>query len=134
MNTDQTDSKLRHLFNEARNQDALRAPPFGPLVRVTVRARETMPRFTLLRFSVAASAAVLVILGVSLALFYTTTRQPAAVPEQWAALSNWRAPSDGLLNVSSMPWGGEIVTWSDSWIATTSFVPDTNQTNGKEIL
>ena len=82
------------------------------------------PVFTVPWWRLAAGAALLVMLILAL----TIHRHPVTDTQQWVALSNWRATTDGLLTVSRMPLGSVISTPTDLWIE------NSNQTNQKETL
>lgn len=113
-----TDAKLRQCFLELRSTDTQHTPAFSRV------ARAPRPAVTLPWLRLAAGAAVLVTLIVALAV----RRHPVADPQQWAALSNWRATTDGLLTVTNSPLGSTISTPTDLWIE------NSTQTNQKEML
>ena len=130
MNADDTDRQLRKLYQELRSQDAPDVPAFPPMTR-----RRQPPRSSaVLWWRWAPAAALVIALGVLLAVLQHGRRSPAAADLQpWTALSNWRASTDELLTVSSTPWGSKITTPTDSWIEDGT-VSDSTQTNKKETL
>ena len=122
MNSDPADRKLQRLFDASRAEDARGAPAFDEVVSSGRAAPRTAIRWTRL----AAAAAAVVVLGVSLVLLhprsapqpvgYTQGQSPAADLKQWAAVSDWRASTDPLLSVSSLSWESRISAPTDSLI------------------
>jgi len=113
-----TDDKLRHDFHELRSADAQHVPAFRRVARAPV------PAAAFPWWQVAVSA----VLVVALIVVVQIKHRPVADPQQWAALSNWRATTDELLTVSSTPWGSTLRTPTDSWIESST------QTKQKETL
>lgn len=140
MNNDPTDRKLQRLFDGSRAEDARGAPAFDEVMSGSRIAPRTAIRWRRL----AAAAAAIVVLGASLALFHQRSASepadsahgpgPAADLKQWAAVSAWRASTDSLLTVSSLPCGGWISTPTDSLINSVSGETDATSDNGKEAL
>jgi hypothetical protein len=129
--TDQNDNKLRQLFQEQRRTDAQRAPAFDRVLRDARRVRPVeTPVFPMVWLRLAAAALLLAALGVSLAVIHARRREtmpvtvampPAEDTQQWSALSNWSAPTDGLLTLSSTAvWGSKITTPTDTLIESTN--------------
>jgi hypothetical protein len=130
MNTDKTEDNLRQLFHELREQDAQRAPSFDAVARPSASAdaaqRAAIPW---LRFAAGAAIGVLLAAGIALAIFRSRMHSSEMELQQWATLSNWKAPTDTLLNVPCTPWGSTTSTPSDSWIATATVSPDATKEN-----
>jgi hypothetical protein len=114
MNMEKTEKKLKQLFSESKERDSQRMPPFNSVARASLRDAST-PR-TLLRwprFALFGVAAVLLIAGVAVISSRIHTRSFEKEMHQWAALSNWEAPTDALLSVSETPWGNTTTGPSD---------------------
>lgn len=109
------DHDLRQLFRQQREADTQRVPAFSRLTRVPAESPWSVPWLRL-----ATVAAAVVVLGVSVTMWRRSAQPPAVNTESWAALSNWQAPTDALLTVSSAPWGSTMTTPSDFWIETTT--------------
>jgi hypothetical protein len=116
MNTNGTENNFRQLFHELRDQDAHRAPSFERVLRAPPAPVITLawPRVLL----AGAVAAALVVTGVTVSLYHAQPRQLAYDAQQWAALTDWRASTDALLDMASA--------------FPTASVPDTNPTNPQE--
>ena len=130
MNTDNADNNLRQLFHVLRKQDAERAPDFDKLARI----REPQRSFALPWTRLAAAAAIVLVLGLALAVFITRSHQSAPDLREWAALSSWRASTDTLLIVSNTCWGSKVTTPTDSLMDTGSCESDKSQGDRKENL
>lgn len=87
------DERIRDALAELRTQDARHAPSFDAVRRWEAPNRTPMMRSPMLRL---AAAGAIITLG---AFAYSAMRQPASltIPDDVAALSAWRAPSDALL-------------------------------------
>ena len=116
MNTNGTESRLPQLFHELRDQDTHRAPSFERVLRDRPAPVTTFawPRVWL----AGAVAAALVVTSVTVSLFHARSHRLAFNTQQWAALTDWRASTDVLLDLSSA--------------SPTASVPDTNSTNPQE--
>jgi hypothetical protein len=140
---DQNDNNLRQLFQQQRRADAQRAPAFDRVLRDARRARPVeTPVAAALWLRLAAAAVVLAALGVSLTVTHARRRETMAASapvtttqtQQWAALSNWSAPTDGLLTMSSTAvWGSRITTPTDTLIESTNET-DASQSDEKGTL
>jgi len=131
MKPEVTEAKLRALFQKARALEAAGAPDFRRLSRP--EAAPGPARVAWLRPAVALAAGVLCA-GVIFFLILRKTRQPETELQQWTAISNWRAPTDELLTLSSMPWGCSVTTPTDAWIDTPATAAEATQPKEKEIL
>ncbi|NQU09600.1 hypothetical protein HQ590_02325 [bacterium] len=135
MNTDETESELKQLFREQREQDARHRPAFQRLARPAESDAPGRPGLTIPWLRLAAAAAVLVAVGVLLRPAPQDRRIAADDWQQWAALSNWQAPTDSLLTVSTTPWGSTITTPSDSWTESiTSVSENSSATDERQTL
>jgi hypothetical protein len=124
------ENRLRQLFSGLKRHDSERMPSFQRLA--SVEPRESKPDFAWLRLRIAMGATALV--AAVLFVISHVFRTPHAVdPEQWAALSNWSAPTDGWLAASSQIWSGNITTTTDSLIEDSS-ISSPQQTNTKHTL
>ena len=128
MNSGLNDPKLRRLFEASRAGDARRAPAFGDLAS----GRRAAPRTAIRWMRVAAAAAAIVVVGASLSLLHRpavtaplqSARDSVAAVDlnQWAACSEWAAPTDSLLATSDLPWGARLWGPTDS-LLTPSTLP-----------
>ena len=130
MNTEQTEDKLRQLFSELSAEDSRRAPSFGAIMQ-GLRSATSTPQGSSpwLRFAAGTAAVVLLIAALAPAAFRWRADSFKRQMQQWAALSDWGAPTDALLSVSDMPWGGTVAAPSDFLIKTTTESRDTTGEN-----
>ena len=98
-----------------------------------MRSREIEPGFALSWLRLAAGAAALVAAIFLLTTFQKHQTTPTVDVEQWAALTEWSASTDGLLASSSAVWGSKISTATDSWIDD-SESSSSNQTQQEQTL
>ena len=127
MNGDDRDDELKQLFQELKRQDAQRGPSFAGMTRAP------RPAFVMAWGRLATMTAALVIVSVTLVMFHARrTHTTEDNLQQWAALSNWQASTDGLLSVSNTPWAGTFTASSDSWIPTTNPMSGTTESTEKE--
>ena len=131
MKPDATEAELRALFQEARALDAAGAPGFRRLSRP--EAAPGPAGIAWLRPAAALAAGVMGA-GVILFVLLTNARRPDTELQQWTAISNWQAPTDKLLTLSSTPWGCTVTTPTDAWIDTSSTASEATQPKGKEVL
>lgn len=112
MQNDKTDEQLKELFRDVKKHDEARVPSFGGLIHG--RESASLPFLTWPRI-IAAAALIMICIGVGL----TLVGKPRAEfdVDQWAALSNWRAPTDGLLTLSGTSLGSSIDSPSDAWMS-----------------
>jgi hypothetical protein len=132
MNAD-NDNKLKDIFSGLRRQDAARVPSFNRVVRAATRAREVEPGFAFSWLRPAAAAVVLMAAIFLLTTFQKHQTTPAADTEQWAALTEWSASTDGLLTSSAAVWSSNISTVTDSWIQDSESF-SSNQTQQEQAL
>jgi hypothetical protein len=114
MNMEQTETKLKQLFSELKARDSQRVPPFNSVTRALPQGastRRTIPRWP--QFALLGAAVVVLIAGVAVVSFRTHTRSFEKEMHEWAALSDWEAPTDALLSVSEMPWDNTTTSPSD---------------------
>jgi hypothetical protein len=130
MNTDKTENEFKQFFHELRAQDEQRAPGFENLARPS--AAISTPRVMIPRFrlgAMVAAAAVVLVTAIGVADLRSREQSAARELAQWSSLSNWEAPTDALLNFSSLPLGSTIITPSDSLFETITLTPDTTTEN-----
>jgi hypothetical protein len=96
------DDHLRHAFQELRKRDEADTPLFARVVRKRQESHTLWWRWAL------AGAAMVA------AVLMLHRPQPHVDESQWVKLSNWQSSTDGLLSVSTTPWGDTISTPSDS--------------------
>jgi hypothetical protein len=108
MDDHDVDRRLRRLFQAMRAEEAGRAPAFSRLAGVHP------PKLAVRWLPLAAAAAALIVVG--LWLLAPGPAETEVRLEQWAALSNWQASTDGLLTLSSGPWGSQVATSTDAWL------------------
>ncbi len=102
------DERLRKAFRDLRDEDSRRVPPFSRVLR----ERRSEPGPTWL--PLAAAAVLLAALALGAVLLPKLHRQQAPDPRQWAALTQWRAATDTLLDEPETPWGGPVRSTTDS--------------------
>ena len=117
MNTNGTENRFQQLFHEQRDQDAQCAPSFDRVTRVTRVTPASATMLSWLRLA-GAVAALLVVTGVSVNLFRARPHRLAFDAQQWAALSDWQASTDVLLDLSNA--------------SPAATVPNINSTNPQE--
>ena len=123
MNTNDTDDKLRRLFQEQRRQDELNTPILDVIIRKPLRSS-----FTLIRWRIAVITVIMFVLVISLpVIIKMKTHLDQIDLTQWELLSDWQASTDSLLVVSNTPWGSKVVTSTDSWLSTESLEFETFQ-------
>ncbi len=139
--TDPHDNKLKQLFQEQRRADTQRAPAFDRVLRDAMRAWHAEPPVFAVPW-LRLAAVLLAMLGVSLVVIHARRREttvavappPAVDAQRWAALSDWSAPTDGLLTLSSTAvWGSKVTTPTDTLIESTN-ATDASQSDEKETL
>jgi hypothetical protein len=130
MNADGADHNLKPLFHELRTEEARRAPSFSNVLRKATDSKTAPARMFGLMLT--ACVAVVIALAVSLSVFRARKDPSAPDTSPWTSLTQWKAPTDVLLNVSNALNANKITTPTDSWLATRSFEHDTNRTNRKD--
>jgi|WetSurMetagenome_2_1015567.scaffolds.fasta_scaffold27963_3 hypothetical protein len=105
-----SDERLRQSFRELREDDARKVPPFSRVARAP-RTSPALPWFPL-----AAAAALLVALALGVLVLPKMHRNPTSNLQEWAALTEWRASTDDLLNLPDTPLGGPVTSRTDSWL------------------
>jgi hypothetical protein len=97
------DRQLRKVFSEWKTQDSRRAPSFDAVLNASRESAAISPRHCRIRFAFGMAAALLVIVFTTTLLMtsYLKSRSREVEIRQWAALSEWTAPSDALLDFSN---------------------------------
>ncbi len=123
MNMRKDDMNIRTFFDELKERDAERLPPFDAVV--TAHSRPTSPSLvaSLLSSRVPVGLAAGLILA-TLVILTVRWRSSSSQMQQWAALSTWTAPTDSLLEVN-LPWSSTLRTPTDLWLR--SFDLDTTK-------
>ena len=133
MKADMTDDKLRSLFLGMRQEDAAAAPDFSRLTSATATAAAAaMPHSPVWNRALAIAAALVLCVGA--ALCWQRVRQSAADIQSWTALSNWQAPSDGLLTASSTPWGATVTSPTDTLLNNGDSTSETQKNEEMKVL
>lgn len=116
---DDGERRLRGLFREQRGEEERRAPAFEHVLRAPLERRGRPAPLALGRWrpAFATAAAIAVILAL---LLPSRLHRPAPDYSDWKRLSNWSAPTDGFLSVSSTRWGSTVSTPTDGWIGDSS--------------
>ena len=129
MNMEKTEKEVKQLFNELRAQDSQRAPSFNAVTRATPSVTFTGLFFSWSRFALGTTAFVLLTATIALTAIQLHARSVERERRQWKALSDWEAPTDAFLSISSVPWGSTITTPSDFLINNPAVPSDTTQKN-----
>lgn len=113
-----TDHTLKKLFEDVRRQDAENAPSFGRLLRTQ---RSTENRASPRTWMPVAFASVLILAAVL--AFSVLSKNSTLWPKeaaQWAAITDWSAPSDWILAESTTTSSESFSTFSNTLF---EFVP-----------
>ena len=127
MNPDDTEKKLRALFEDMRARDASASPSFDRLTRAPARREQVA------WIRVAATAAAVGVCA-AMAVLGPRLRQAEEDTQDWAAFSNWEASTDVLLTMSTTPLGSTVSTATDAWIDSGSSVSEATQDKEEEVL
>jgi hypothetical protein len=104
MNTDDSERRLKAIFNELKAEDLRRTPPFDDIARASRSAASSshvvFPRF---RLALGTTAVALLIAGVALSAIRLHKHSVEKEIQQWQAVSEWQAPTDALLNAQDAP-------------------------------
>ena len=124
----ENDNSLRELFTELRLRDAKRAPSFRQVLHRPRAETDSLPALPWIRWAVAAA-----VLAGAVWMMRPNEEKPSA-PEStnWAAFSNWRAPSDILLASSTVLTADATNSNSDEWIQESTNEP--SPTNNPKTL
>ena len=114
MNTEKYEQELRQLFNELRAADEQCIPSFGRFARERPSDKSPGRSILRLRWLLGPGAVALLIAGIALAASQLREHRAKKELQQWAALSDWAAQTDGLLGVSASFAGGEVIAPTDS--------------------
>jgi hypothetical protein len=104
MNTDNSEQKLKALFNELRAEDSRWAPSFNAIARASSSGATAWPiSFPWCRLALGTIAVALFVAGITVTAIRLHTRSFEKEMQQWKALSEWEAPSDTLLGNYDAP-------------------------------
>jgi hypothetical protein len=116
MNTKQTEQTLKRLFSELKEQDSLRIPAFRAPKSSSAGSRIRGAGFPRLQFAVGMLTLALLVSFIGFIGYRWHLRSARMEIQRWTMLSNWSAPTDKLLGISSLPWGSSVTVPSDSLI------------------
>jgi hypothetical protein len=117
MNTETSEPEFRRLFSELRDAEAQCAPSFNRVARGRPSAKSSGGRsLPLLRRALVMSSITLLAAGVARTASSLRQHRVNRELRQWAAISEWKAPTDALLGIAGAPWHGAPAAPSDSLI------------------
>jgi hypothetical protein len=107
-----TDYTLKKLFEDVRRQDAENAPSFQRLLRTQRSSENRTSPSTWMPVALASVLLLAAVLAFSV-LSKNSTLSPKEV-EQWAAITDWSAPSDLILAENTTTSRESYSTFSDT--------------------